>query len=56
MYNGLPSTQLAHYSVARMQIIRNSRSSRFLVDLERGLTRETDTWVAGFYEKWDFKK
>lgn len=54
MYNGLPTTQLAHYSVARTQITRNGRSSHFIIDLERGLTRETDTWVAGFYEKWDF--
>jgi hypothetical protein len=56
MYNGLPSTRLAHYSVARAQIIRNSGRNQFTLDLEHGLTRETDTWVAGFYEKWDFKK
>jgi hypothetical protein len=56
MYNGLPSTQLAHYSVARAQITRNSGQGHFILDLEHGLTRETDTWVAGFYEKWDFLK
>lgn len=56
MYNGLPATRLAHYSVARLQITRNGNRSHCTLNLERGLTRETDTWVAGFYEKWDFYK
>ena len=56
MYNGLPATRLAHYSVARLQLFRSGKSSLFTLNLERGLTRETDTWVAGFYNKWDFNK
>jgi hypothetical protein len=49
MYNGLRSTRLAHYSVARFQIIHTSRQGNLTFNFERGLTRETDTWVAGFY-------
>lgn len=56
MYNGLPATHLAHYSVARVQLTRSGTRDHFTLNLERGLTRETDTWVAGFYEKWDFYK
>jgi hypothetical protein len=57
MYNGLPATRLAHYSVARLQFAHTGGGkSHFVLDIERGLTRETDTWVAGFYEKWDFKR
>ena len=56
MYNGLPGTKLAHYSVARLQVSRVIKSSTITLNLERGLTRETDTWVAGFYEKIDFRK
>jgi hypothetical protein len=56
MYNGLPATILAHYSVARLQLFRDVGRSTFVINLERGLTRETDTWVGGFYVKFNFNK
>jgi hypothetical protein len=49
MYNGLSSTRLAHYSVLRLQIHHSVGICRFTLDGERGLTPETDTWVAGMY-------
>jgi hypothetical protein len=51
MYNGLKSTRLAHYSVARLSGTYRAGSLSVNVDAERGLTRESDTWVAGFYVK-----
>jgi len=54
MYNGLHMTRLAHYSVARLQLQRRAKSSRFILNLERGLTEESDTWVAGFFQRWDW--
>lgn len=56
MYNGLRATQLAHYSVLRLQIKRLFNRSTFTLNFEKGLTRESDEWVAGFYQKFDFNK
>jgi hypothetical protein len=49
MYNGLKSTRLAHYSVARIKGIWQRGPFELTIDAERGLTEETDTWVAGVY-------
>jgi hypothetical protein len=54
MYNGLRSTRLAHYSIARLQLFCHGENSTFTLNLERGLTTASDTWVAGFYETFDF--
>jgi hypothetical protein len=51
MYNGLRNTRLAHYSVVRGQIHRNFGPFVLTLNGERGLTHETDTWVAGAYMK-----
>lgn len=56
MYNGLSSTTLAHYSVLRAQIHRETKFSTLTVNLEKGLTRESDEFVAGFYNTFHFKK
>ena len=56
MYNGLKATRLAHYSVARLQITRSWLKHDFTVNLEHGLTKESDEWVAGFYQKFDLRK
>jgi hypothetical protein len=55
MYNGLRSTALAHYSVARLQVFYHTLPFTLTFDFERGLTKETDTWVAGFYARAHFK-
>lgn len=56
MYNGLSSTKLAHYSVFRVQIHRETKLSTVTLNLEKGLTRETDEFVAGFYNTFHFKR
>lgn len=55
MYNGLSSTKLAHYSVARVQIHRETKLSTITLNLEKGLTRETDQFVGGFYNTFHFR-
>jgi hypothetical protein len=49
MYNGLKSTRLAHYSVARIKGTYQQGPLELTFDAERGLTEETDTWVGGIY-------
>jgi hypothetical protein len=49
MYNGLKSTRLAHYSAARIKGTYRQGPLELTIDAERGLTEETDTWVAGVY-------
>jgi hypothetical protein len=56
MYNGLSSTKLAHYSVLRIQVHRETKLSTITLNLEKGLTRETDEFVAGFYNTFHFRK
>lgn len=56
MFNALPGTMLAHYSVARVQLIRTCKSNTLVLNMEHGLTRESDTWVVGMYEKIDFNQ
>ena len=55
MYNGLSSTELAHYSVARLQAVRLFKSGSLTLNFEHGLTRESDEWVAGFYQTFKFR-
>ena len=54
MYNGLPATKLAHYSVARIQIKHRFNIGTFILNGEHGLTRESDEWVVGFYQQFHF--
>jgi len=56
MVNGLESTELAHYSVARLDLSRRLGKASLTLDLERGLTEESDDWVAGFYARFNFGK
>ncbi|MFH0920185.1 MAG: hypothetical protein V1913_07465 [Fibrobacterota bacterium] len=56
MKNGLSSTRLAHYSVARSCATRAFGNTDLTLNLEKGLTRETDEWVVGFYLKFNFGK
>lgn len=56
MYNGLPSTRLAHYSVARLLFNLNCFKSTISINLEKGLTSCTDQWVAGSYWGMVYKK
>jgi hypothetical protein len=55
MYNGLKSTRLAHYSVARIKGSYRQGPLELTFDAERGLTEETDTWVAGMYVQSSWK-
>lgn len=54
MYNGLHGTKLAHYSVARLQIFGTTNGTTLSLNLEHGLTRESDEWVAGVYTTFHF--
>jgi hypothetical protein len=56
MYNGLRTTRLAHYSVIRLSPAYHFNSWDLRFNLEKGLTRETDEWVLGFYTKFFFGK
>jgi len=57
MYNGLRWTELAHYSVARFNCVLNFNDRvSGKIDLEHGLTEESDEWVVGYYQKFLFKK
>ncbi len=56
MYNALSSTILAHYSVFRIQIHRETKRNTITLNIEKGLTRETDEFVAGFYQTFHFGK
>ncbi|HMA64262.1 MAG TPA: hypothetical protein VKO63_03645, partial [Chitinispirillaceae bacterium] len=49
MYNGLSSTKLAHYSVVRLQVIGLTKRCDYSLNIERGLTEESDEWVGGGY-------
>ncbi len=49
MYNGLPATHLAHYSVFRLLLNAQIKNSSFSLNLEKGLTSCSDQWVAGVY-------
>jgi hypothetical protein len=55
MYNGLPHTTLAHYSVIRSMIRYRRGKSMTVLDLERGLTEESDDWVVGIYQRFNFR-
>jgi len=55
MYNGLKSTKLAHYSVLRFAPAYHFKSTDVSLNLEKGLTEESDTWTLGFYAKFFFK-
>jgi len=54
MYNGLSSTQLAHYSVARLQCLLLTKKITYSLNVERGLTMESDDWVGGLYTTFHF--
>lgn len=49
MYNGLPATRLAHYSVVRLLLNAHKKNNTFSLNLEKGLTSCSDQWVAGVY-------
>jgi hypothetical protein len=54
MYNGLRGTELAHYSVARLQLFSMTKRATLSLNLEHGLTKESDEWVAGVYSTFHF--
>lgn len=54
MYNGLSSTKLAHYSVARLQVIGLTKRTDYSLNIEHGLTEESDEWVGGVYATMHF--
>ncbi|HEX2955347.1 MAG TPA: hypothetical protein VHO70_00865 [Chitinispirillaceae bacterium] len=56
MYNGLPITRLAHYSVFRFLLNAHKNKSTFSLNLEKGLTSCSDQWVAGVYWGIIYKK
>jgi hypothetical protein len=57
MKNGLESTKLAHYSVLRINSDYSlTPKTEIGINLEKGLTKESDSYVAGFLIKWHFRK
>ncbi|OGJ86862.1 MAG: hypothetical protein A2487_18240 [Candidatus Raymondbacteria bacterium RifOxyC12_full_50_8] len=54
MYGILESTPMAHYSVFRTQATRTLGTIHLTLNVEKGLTRYSDDWVAGMYVKFDF--
>lgn len=56
MYNGLSSTELAHYAVARMRMSRSLGRHVLAINVEHGLTEESDEWGAGIFAKFLFGK
>lgn len=54
MYNGLRATELAHYSVARLKLVWKPRRHSWAVNIERGLTEESDEWVGGISGVFEF--
>lgn len=56
MYNGLRATQLAHYSVARLRVSWQPKHGRSVaLNLEHGLTEESDEWVGGIFGTFEWK-
>jgi hypothetical protein len=55
MYNGLRATQLAHYSVVRGQVLWAPVAGRTIIlNVEHGLTEESDEWVGGLFGKFEW--
>ncbi len=55
MYNGLKATELAHYSVARLRVHWKPGNHTFALNLERGLTEESDDWSGGLFAIFEFR-
>jgi hypothetical protein len=56
MYNGLPATKLAHYSMARVKLLWKALRHTIVLTLEHGLTEESDEWGAGISGQFAFGK
>lgn len=56
MYNGLRSTKLAHYSVARIILLHKTEKLSLKLNIQHGLTKESDEWGGGGYVVFHFKK
>ncbi|MBN1308341.1 MAG: hypothetical protein JXA18_10520 [Chitinispirillaceae bacterium] len=56
MYNGLHAARLAHYSVARVQgSWRPAGRHTVTLNVEHGLTEESDEWVGGLFVTFEWK-
>ena len=56
MYNGLPYLQLAHYSVVRLRVAWHPAPRRSIaLNLEHGLTEESDEWVGGVFGTFEWR-
>ncbi len=55
MYNGLRATELAHYSVARLQAVWKPGKHALTLNVEHGLTEESDEWVGGLFGTFEWK-
>jgi len=56
MYNGLPATKLAHYSVVRAKLLWKPRHYTFSLTVGHGLTEESDEWGGGLTYQLSFGK
>jgi hypothetical protein len=54
MYNGLRATELAHYAIARMRFSIHPGKHIFSVNIEHGLTEESDEWIGGVFGVFEF--
>ncbi len=55
MYNALRATELAHYSVVRTQLAWNPKENHYItLNIEHGLTEESDEWSAGVFAKFEW--
>ena len=56
MYNALRATELAHYSIARLQLTwRPAGNHAVTLNIEHGLTEESDEFVAGLFGTFEWK-
>ena len=55
MYNGLKATELAHYSIVRFRVDWKPVRHSIALNLEHGLTEESDEWVGGIFGIFDFR-
>ncbi len=54
MWGAITTTNLDHYSVARLQVHRLFDRTRVYLNVERGLTRESDDWVVALRTRFYF--
>ncbi|MBN1576893.1 MAG: hypothetical protein JW913_10090 [Chitinispirillaceae bacterium] len=55
MFNGLRASELAQYSVARLRLSWKPGNHSLALNVEHGLTEESDEWVGGLFGTFEWK-